>query len=529
MNRFRSGLLIALVALVSGCGPAASTSSTTSEKEGGSPVRLDTTASATSDDVLASAVYQLRPENFGLNAATDKPVSLLNSWRFKQIEGNLQKDEPVTVSAPDGWFQSEEQTRLTQPKFDAVDAIHIRDALFHRAVSGYLSDRGKDELQRVAIIVDFVCRNVALWKDDELELPLVPFMTMQLGRGTADDRAWVISEILRQLRIDSIVITPKSDPKASGDKWLLGVPVEGAVYLFDVKLGLPVMKPAGDHPGSPATLTDVIEHPEWLEHSFGTDADRITAGDLENPNVFVMSNPNFWSRRMYFLEQVLPASDICVIYDPLSDEDGRSGLLKRISQVGKWPVEDLKLWPHPRRQFAESRQRTPERDDELHRLAAPFNVPIPFKVDNEGKATLGVPERKLQRCRMDHLLGKFAEATTRYLRIRHLDVELSPPEIERLNRMASEDALYWSTLCKYELGEYQTAIDLLMDYLRKYDRKGKWFFAARSLQAQCYANLGRTAEAVTTLERTSSDDPYRVANAIRVKQWSQAKPKSKDQ
>lgn len=523
MNWFRPGLLIVLTALIPACSPSATTSSAKTEKESGTVAKLDPNASATSDDVLTSAVHQLQPENFGLNSATDKPVSLLNSWRFKQIEANLLKDEAVTVAAPEGWVKPEEQPRLTQSKFDAADAVHIRDALFHRALSGYLSDRGKDELQRVAIIVDFVCRNVALWKDDEIELPLNPFMTMQLGRGTPDDRAWVISETLRQLRIDSVVITPKSDVKASGDKWLLGVPVEGSVYLFDVKLGLPIPKAVSGDRVIPATLTEVVEHPELLQQMAATEAYRITAEDLTNPNIFVTSSPNFWSRRMHFLEQVLPPSDACVIYDPLSDEDGRTGLLKRISDVGKWPVEELKLWPYPHLQLAEARRASPERDQELQRLTAPFSVPIPFKADAQGKVTFLVPERKLQRCRTDHLLGKFAEATTKYLRIRHLDVEASPPEIERLNRMAAEDSLYWTTLCKYELGEYATSIDLLNDYLRKYDRKGKWFFPARVLLAQCFANQGRTADAISTLERTSSDDPYRMANAIRVKQWSKMK------
>ena len=141
-------------------------------------------------------------------------------------------------------------------------------------------------------------------------------------------------------------------------------------------------------------------------------------------------------------------------------------------------------------------------------------------MDAQGKPTIGIPERKLQRCRMDHLLGKFADATTRYLRIRHLEVEPNPPEIERINRLASEDALYWTTLCKFELGEYETAVDLLLDYQRKYDRKGKWYFPARSILAQCYAKLGRLSDAVSTLERTSSDDPYRASNAVRMKRWS---------
>ena len=517
-------LLLTVIVAIPACRPTVvPTSNPSGGNSTGASQSSQAPASATSDDVLTSAVYQLRPENFGINAATDKPVSLLNSWRFKQAEAKVTVDEPVPVTAPSGWLRSEDEPRLAQPKFDASDAVHIRDALFHRALSGYLSDRGQDELQRVGIIVDFVCRNIALWKDDEIELPLVPYMSMQLGRGTADDRAWIIAEILRQLRIDTVILRPRSDVKGTTDNWLLGALVEGGVYLFDVRLGLPILNGVTGQTSAASTLAEIVAHPEWLELMSANEPYRITPKDLQDPDIFVISEGNLWCRRMHNLEQFLPASDVCVLYDPLSDEDGRAGLLQRVSKVGNWPVESLKLWPYPRRQQEESRQPSPEREQEWQRLTIPFNVPIPFKVDSEGKTTLGTPERKLQRCRTDHLLGKFTEATTRYLRIRHLDVEPSPPEIERLNRMASEDALYWTTLCKYELGEYSTAVDLLTDYIRKYDRKGKWFFPARSLLAQCYATLDRIPEAISTLERTSSDDPYRTANALRVKRWSAIK------
>ncbi len=523
MRGFWVGFLLVFTFCHAGCGPK--TAGTPNSSSGTTSGSADSTMTVTSDDVLTSAIHQLRPENFDINAARDKPVSLLNSWRFKQAEAKLLTDEAVPVSAPAGWVRPEEETRLAQAKFDGYDASHIRDALFHRAVSGYLSDRGQTESQRIGIIVDFVCRNVALWKDDEIELPLLPYMTMQIGRGSAEDRAWEIAEILRQLRIDTVILRPKSDVKGTSEKWLLGVIVEGQISLYDVRLGMPVWNQEAGDAESAATLSQIVAHPEWLEQMAVNEPYRLTAEDLKDLDVFVMTESSFWCRRMYNLEQVLPTTDVCVIYDPVSDDNDRSGLLQRVAKAGNWPKESLKLWPYPRVQQAEMMRQNPERDQELQRLTIPFNVPFPIKVDASGKQTIGVPERKLQRCRIDHLLGKFADATTRYLRIRHLEVEPYPPEIEPINRMASQDALYWTTLCKYELGEYATAIDLLLDYQRKYDRKGKWFFPARSLLSQCYAKTNRLPEAIATLERSSSDDPYRAANAIRLKRWSAASQK----
>ena len=508
--------LVILAFVVAGCGPRKVSSINTSS---------NAPATATSDDVLTSAIHQLRPENFGFNSATDKPVSLLNSWRFKQAE--IQKindqatiDKPVPVKFPSGWISPDESTRLDQAKYDAIDASHIRDALFNRVIAGYLSDRGQGELQKVALIVDFVCRNVSLWKDDEIELPLLPYVGLQLGRGSSDDRAWICSEILKQLRVDSIVIRPKSAKKTGGENWLFGVLVEGQVYLFDMQLGLPITADSNTNNASIATLAEIVSHPEWLEQMSVNEPYRLTVDDLREPAIYLITNANFWCYRMYNLEQVLPPSDLCVLYDPLMDEAGRIGQLNRVAKFGGWPVESLKSWTYPRLQIMELRNPTEEKTLEGQRLTLPFSVPIPVTLDDQGKPVAGVPERKMQKSRSDQLLGKFADATSKYLRIRHLEVEPNPPDIARINRAASEDAFYWTAICKFEMQEYATAVELLTDYLKKYDRKGRWYFPARALLAQCYAKLDQLPKAISTLERSSSDDTYRKPNAVRMKRWA---------
>jgi hypothetical protein len=353
----------------------------------------------------------------------------------------------------------------------------------------------------------------------------LPYLTMQVGRGSADDRAWVCAAILKQLRLDCVVIRPKKGENANDDRWLFGVIFDNQIYLYDLRLGLPVTNGTPDSSSSVATLSTIVDHPEWLEQMSVNEPYRLTVEDLRDPAIFVISQPEFWCRRMSSLEQVLPPSDICVLYDSLLDDDSRPGLLRRIVTAGAWPVESLKLWAHPRRQREELRQPKQETAQEWERLMLPFLVPVPLSLDKAGNQVKGTPERKQQRFRSDQLLGKFAEATKRYLSIRHLEVEPNPPDLERLNRMAAEDAFYWTSICKYELGEYDTAVEQLTAYLKKYDRKGKWYFPARSLLAQSYAQLERLPLAITTLERSPSGDPYRLTNALRVKRWTAALPK----
>lgn len=510
MRVFRLIHVVVFAILIAGCRPGAVSPSTPSSQAG-----------PTSEDVLTSALNQLRPENFGINSDADKAVSLLNSWRFKHAEqqgtpatGRGAVEEPHPVAALPGWIPEGEETRLGQSKFDMGDGVHIRDSILFHTISGYLSDRGRTDEQRAQIVVEFVCRNVALWKDDEIELPLFPFNGLLVGRGSADNRAWVCSVILRQLRLDSVIVRAKSDTKESSDKWLLGVGVEGNIYLYDLHLGMPVSDGEGK---SAAKLAEIPSHPEWLEQMATNGKYRLSVDDLRDPAVFVMPDPQCWCQRMKTLETVLPVKDACVLYDPLIETDGNPGMLRRISEAYHWPLDSLKLWQFPRKQTEALKTPTKEGHQELAKLMMPLSVPIPFKVNEDGKIAVGTPERKLHRCRVDQLLGQFDDAIKKYLRIRHLEVEEFPADIERLNRLAVEDALFWTAICKFESGQFEGAVEQLTELLKNFDRKGNWYFPAKALLAQCRIDLGQIPEAIAVLERTSTDDPYRESNAIRLK------------
>ena len=75
MSLLRANVLVMLMVFIAGCNTRTVSPPSQSSKEAGE---------ASSDDVLTSALYQLGPENFGLSSSTEKPVSLLNSWKIKQ-------------------------------------------------------------------------------------------------------------------------------------------------------------------------------------------------------------------------------------------------------------------------------------------------------------------------------------------------------------------------------------------------------------------------------------------------------------
>lgn len=510
-----SFVLAAILLTFGGCNTGKVTSTT--QTPGNPSAAGGQVKDATSDDVLASALVQLRPENFGINSTTEKPVSLLNSWRFKQLEVKGAPEAVTPVTAPEGWTSPEKLAWASQAKFDIEDAIHVRDGIFFRAIAGYLSDRGRDELHRVNATIDFVCRNVALWKDDEIELPFVPYFALHVGKGSVKDRAWLAAEILRQMRIDSVIVRGKSEAKLSNDKWLFGVILDQQVYLYDLRLGVAVFG-GSITPASVAKLSEVPTHPEWLNQMSTSAAYRISAESLKEPVFFAIATPGFWCPRMQRLEQSLPPSDSCVVYDPVQANQQESSQLQRLSMGTGVPIDEIRLWPHPGIQIEGATHPTPEIARETQQLIFDLSAPIPVKSD--GSPTGAPGENKLQRYRTEHLMGQFAESTKKYLSIRHLEVEAAVPEIARLNRAAAEDAFYWTILCKFESGEYPSAIELSQAYLKKYDHKGKWYFPARTLLAQSFAASGDLPKAISSLERSSSNDPNRDGNALRVKWWS---------
>ncbi len=470
---------------------------------------------SSADDLLVSAVHQLRPLNYSIDAAADKPVSLLNSWR-----GLAPDSSPViNDKVPAGWIDESQEVRLKAENFDLLDAVHIRDAMLTHAIASYLSTRASDEVGQAQAVFDFVIRNVALRGDDDPEMPLGIYQLLLLGQGNAEDRAWVTASLFRQLRLDSVIVRPKGDK--SPDNWLLGVLLKGQVYLFDPRLGLAL--PSGDAAAKvtpPATLAEIVSHPEWLERfSVRSDGYPIKAESLKEVDVFPIVEVNWWTRRIRHLESVLPASDLCVLSDPLFDATGREGLLSRLKGAG-WSPDSLKPWPYPQRQNEAMKKATPAIKQSFEIATQTFNLPIPFKVSEDGQVKFGNPERKLLRIRTEQLLGKFDDATQRYMSIRHLEIEQVPvPEMAVLNRKGAENAIYWTALCKFEAKEYDAAIEQLNAYLKRYDRSGQWRFAARALLADCHAELGHLKEAIDALERSRSDDPYRLGNAVRVKQW----------
>ena len=98
------------------------------------------------------------------------------------------------------------------------------------------------DLERATRLFFYVTRNIVLRSEEDSTLPLAPFGVAMFGEGNARDRAWLFINLLRDLRIDAVVLQAKESPK----NVLVGGLLGGEVYLYDPELGLPVLTLEGD-------------------------------------------------------------------------------------------------------------------------------------------------------------------------------------------------------------------------------------------------------------------------------------------
>lgn len=124
-----------------------------------------------------------------------------------------------------------------------------------------LSEVGVGNLQLAYKFFDWSIRNIQLVgdaKDIEVlpkdpRLPLndtalgyrqLPWQTLMYGSGDFIERGRVFTELARQRNIDTVWLAiGKADSVAPASLWLIGVPIEDEIFLFDSKLGIPIPGP----------------------------------------------------------------------------------------------------------------------------------------------------------------------------------------------------------------------------------------------------------------------------------------------
>jgi hypothetical protein len=159
-------------------------------------------------------------------------------------------------------LNADEVEELSGAAFRPMDAHHIYLCLELRDAAESLNLQRLSPLSQAEAAFAWVIRQVTLRTGEEGVL-LPPQAVLQLGEGSAHERALVFCALLQQLDLDGCMIAL---PGRSPDEyWIPGVLIsekgQDEIYLFDTRLGVPVPDPDGK---GIATLRQVKAQPALL-------------------------------------------------------------------------------------------------------------------------------------------------------------------------------------------------------------------------------------------------------------------------
>jgi hypothetical protein len=519
------------------------------------------------ESVLSSIDDIFKLSNLGRTTAVSDGVARLNDWGRSCGPGadvaglNLPAD--IRRQFSDKQFES-----LNERRFLPHDGEHIRDCMLERAISTYAVGGGQSERERMANLFRHIIRAVGLVRQPLRDLPLSTYEVYLLGKGTAEDRAWIFVNCLRQLNLDAVLLFPKpgGDEDRSGADaapLLVGALLDGKIYLFDPLAGIAVPSLAKDEVGDStwpgvATLAEAVADPAVLKQFDSADRPYpIRAADLERPGVAIVGETSLWSARMQALQTEFTGNRAMVISEPLADGgEGAAGLWSRVLAAGngRWGAADVFLWDYPEKQLAARVNMSNEQNDTLAGLLKPFEAYmfVPrnrqtgqvFRDPNTGQVILQNKELTLDKsatdvdpdvhinvrttvgaqmqARLAHLEGDFAGAVKAYgdVQIHSKDVLRANPSLalRSLHTGAIDDACFWTGVCKFEQGEYRAAADNLALYRKRADHE-KWERESRYLLALSLAANGDRPAAVRELEHVGPDDPEYLGCRFLIGRW----------
>src|SRR6516165_122038 len=220
-------------------------------KPAGNPTSSTGTNSSTAQEqgsqcesVMSSIddIFQL--QRLGRTTAVGDGVSRLNDWQ-RSCGADASGAEFKLPPEIRALFSDEQGQALEGTRFSFRDGEHIRDCLLERTISAYAAGAGQTDLEKVTNVFGHVVRAIGMDSRTLHDRPLTVYEVYLLGKGTAADRAWVFASILRQLKIDAVLIRPKTAGKTPAGTtgqppMLVGVLLEGEVYLFDPQAGVAV-------------------------------------------------------------------------------------------------------------------------------------------------------------------------------------------------------------------------------------------------------------------------------------------------
>ena len=268
-------------------------------------------------------------------------VDRLNQWLASQEPPADWQLDPLVAQLPPSLRKLPPLEDAAAWEFSSYDGFMLEEAVWLSNLSDWARGKTLDDLDRARKLFDWTVRNIQLDPDAVERTRLLPREVLLLGHGSAMERAWVFILLARQQGLDAAVLAldkgtgrPKAGvqegkdapaapvPLADLQPWCVAVLVDGKLYLFDPRRGLPVPAPgpiAVDRGGQldihPATLAQVAADDRLLRR---LDVDPahplpIKAADLKHVVLLVEGSPQYLAKRMKLLESRLAGKQRMVL------------------------------------------------------------------------------------------------------------------------------------------------------------------------------------------------------------------------
>lgn len=413
---------------------------------------------------LVKLLVSIDPERVQFNIDLDGRLGALNRFwtACGPSEGKSIVKEVAVIQAS---LTGETLERALSTRFNRRDLEHLRQAVLFQQIAKRLAESKSTDIERIISQFVYVAQQLEPLPSDLASThPLTPYECMLFGEGTAEDRGWVLAELLRQLHFDAVAIR---HPQGNTTP-LIGVLLDKEVLLYDPAIGFPI--PAIGE--SQRTL--IFREPATLKAALADDAILRqldlegepypwTAADLQAATIGLIGTTSTWSPRMADIQFQIPPEHSCVIYDGLGkSEDVARGLLQRVTEAVEplgYASASVRPWLYPETQTeALSKlggRNAPHILKKIAVLAGPYR-----SIEGVEKAA----RETLQRARARQLLGQWTEAIEAFHPIHQAANTYGTSN----NAKATELSIYWTAATQYENHDYAACIGILEKYLHDY-------------------------------------------------------------
>lgn len=416
-----------------------------------------------------------------------------------------------------------------------------------------LSSSQKDSLERAAKLFDWTVRNIAIKPEIEAgqkifsPSPALPFgMTIEgsgysqslfetFFRGSGDwlQRTAVFLALCQQADLPACILKVSASKHQPMRYWVAGVLIGGEIYLFDCRLGMPVLN--AEQNGL-ATLAQAISDDLVLRRMNvpGLFNYPFQKQDIQHCSALLMLDPSAMSDRFYLLQKRL-AGDLRVnVFDDPESLHTFFSSTQGVSSIGIWEIpllaslyaaklvslarDDTRLAIFTRRNWyhldPEGAGKNGLALGRWQHLVGKVNQPENGDEISAKKIYISqrLPEYEITQLRNDVSL-QLQYGIRRDLGVTPSEYDSQMLKIQEIMRLSKLTATYWLGIIQFESSNFESAVDWLKMCISGNRESSTLSSAARYNLARCYENLGDVASAVELLR--TKGDPQEHGNRIR--------------